>query len=393
MQVQTILHEHIAVPLDKAHIRQTKQKALIEMTSSLLNNSRLTLTSLGRHMQGEAFVKHKIKRVDRWLSNDALYNQSLEIYKAVFSSLLSKRKELNILIDWSGCCNWSECVLRASLLYEGRSITIYQEVHSTHVHQKPEIHNKFLKNLNILIPKDCKVTLITDRGFQVPWFKAVLALGWDFIGRISKSHHFKLENENRWKPLNKLYSSAINKARYLGGGEIGKSKPFKVFFHSFRGKAKGRKYSKPRNKPYYPHIQKMYKTLHHTPWILVTSLSPKSHGSKKVIKTYQGRMQIEQNFRDDKNERWGFGLQYNRSRSEKRIAILLLIAAMASYILMLIGITAEKMELHKRFQANTSKRRVLSFLFLAKQIVMQFEDTFSLKEINRSYQLISKGPS
>jgi len=390
MQVMPILHEHLSMPLHKAGIRQTKQKALTELTSSLLNNSKLTLTSLGRHMQGQAFVKHKIKRVDRWLSNTALYDQSFEVYQAIFSPMLLKRNELHILIDWSGCCNWTECTLRASLLFDGRSICFYQEVHSTKVQQKPYIHKKFLKNLKKLIPEGCKVILITDRGFQVPWFKAVLAQGWDFIGRISNSHHFQLDEKKSWKPIKELYKSATNKPCYLGKGGIGKSKPLEVNFYSFKDKIKRRKFKKTRNKPFYAQSQKMYKDVHKTPLIIVTSLSL---SAKTAIKAYQGRMQIEQNFRDDKNERWGFGMQYNRSSSKQRIAILLLIAAIASYILMLIGVTAEKMNLHKHFQANTSKRRVLSLPYLAKQVLIHLNENFSLKEIEHSYNFIAKGAS
>lgn len=391
MQVLPILHDHISLSLSKAGIRKTKQHALIDMTTSLLNDSKLSLTSIGRHMKGDAYVKHKIKRVDRWLGNSALYSQVFGIYQAIFTPLLSSRKELHILVDWSGCCNWTECCLRASLLYDGRSLTFYQEVHSTHEQQKGHVHNCFLKNLSRLIPKNCEITIVTDRGFQVPWFKSVLSLGWNFIGRVSKSYQFKLDNESDWRPLDTLYSTTTNKPTYVGPGKLSKSKPTEVYIHSFKGEAKGRKYKKPRNRPYYPHIQKVYKELHKTPWIIVTSISPKKLRSKKIIKIYHGRMQIEQNFRDDKNERWGFGMQFNRSGSKERIAILLLIAALASYILMLIGVAAEKANLHKKFQANTNKKRVLSFLFLAKQVMRHDGNVFSKKEILHSFQNIAEG--
>ncbi|MBS0290494.1 MAG: transposase [Proteobacteria bacterium] len=46
--------------------------------------------------------------------------------------------------------------------------------------------------------------------------------------------------------------------------------------------------------------------------------------AKKVINLYKKRMQIEQNFRDDKNERWGFGWRYSKTKNHERYSILLL---------------------------------------------------------------------
>jgi hypothetical protein len=51
----------------------SRKTALQVITSSLLNEAELTLTSLGRRMPGEAYVKHKIKRVDRFLGNPHVF--------------------------------------------------------------------------------------------------------------------------------------------------------------------------------------------------------------------------------------------------------------------------------------------------------------------------------
>ena len=93
MQVTTILHKIVAKSLTIANIRKTKINALIDMVESLISQkSNLTLTNLGRHMSGEAHVKHKIKRVDRWLANDGLYAASSSIYKSLFNKILRERK-------------------------------------------------------------------------------------------------------------------------------------------------------------------------------------------------------------------------------------------------------------------------------------------------------------
>lgn len=152
MQLNRVLHNFVGKSLVSAGIRATKVNALIDMTDALLNKSDLTLTSIGRHLSGQADVKHKIKRVDRWLNNAGLFEQSKDIYKAIFYNILVERKQLEILVDWSGCCNWTESCLRASLVYSGRSITIYQEVHSSENQQKESVQNQFLKNLKKIFP-------------------------------------------------------------------------------------------------------------------------------------------------------------------------------------------------------------------------------------------------
>ena len=51
------------------------------------------------------------------------------------------------------------------------------------------------------------------------------------------------------------------------------------------------------------------------------------------------------------------------------MAVLCLIAHIAEFFLLLIGTMAEKLHLHKSYQVNTKKERVLSLITLAKQIL------------------------
>ena len=57
------------------------------------------------------------------------------------------------------------------------------------------------------------------------------------------------------------------------------------------------------------------------PWLLATSMSA---NAQTVVDIYSFRMQIEQNYRDTKNHRWGWALDQRRSRSYERIEVLLL---------------------------------------------------------------------
>lgn len=394
MQLSKVLHNFVGKSLASAGIRATKVNALIDMTDALLNKSDLTLTSIGRHLSGQADVKHKIKRVDRWLNNAGLFEQSKDIYKAIFHNILVERKQLEILVDWSGCCNWTESCLRASLVYSGRSITIYQEVHSSENQQKESVHNQFLKNLKEIIPAICELTIITDRGFGPPWFKAVKALGWDFVGRVPSLLCYKILNETDWHAVKSLYDVNTNEPTHVGDVLLGKTGRDKLeaSLYSYKGDPKYRKKQKARNKPNYPQLNKQYSDMNKTPWVLATSLKGGENISKKIIKNYALRMQIEQNFRDDKNERWGFGMQYSRTTSTERMTILLLLAAIASYVLLIFGVASETKGLQRKFQANTVRnRRILSLLTLGKQVIRHMIGLFNTEDLIQGLRKIGAG--
>ena len=90
------------------------------------------------------------------------------------------------------------------------------------------------------------------------------------------------------------------------------------------------------------------------------------------MKLYRNRkrMQIEETFRDLKNDRWGFALVLARSRSRQRREILLLIAALATWALWLLGLAARARRWQRHFQANTERaREVLSVVFLGRELL------------------------
>jgi hypothetical protein len=117
------------------------------------------------------------------------------------------------------------------------------------------------------------------------------------------------------------------------------------------------------------------------PWLLATSLEGTS--AKRIVAIYATRMQIEETFRDAKNHRFGWSFEHARSKSSKRLEILLLLATLGMLAVTLIGTAAENRGVHLRHQANTIRaRRVLSLFFLGVAIIQRAEDAqFTDKEI------------
>lgn len=78
-------------------------------------------------------------------------------------------------------------------------------------------------------------------------------------------------------------------------------------------------------------------------------------------------MQIEENFRDTKNNKLGIGLEVANSKCAKRFENLLLIAALMLFLLWCIGYTAVLKGMQYSLQANTIRHRaVLSVISVAR---------------------------
>jgi H+/Cl- antiporter ClcA len=74
----------------------------------------------------------------------------------------------------------------------------------------------------------------------------------------------------------------------------------------------------------------------------------------------------------------GFSISESLTRNLQRLAILLLIGALATFITWLMGILTELKQWHRRYQSNTNKiRRVLSTFFIGCEVAK--ENRLSLK--------------
>ncbi len=100
-------------------------------------------------------------------------------------------------------------------------------------------------------------------------------------------------------------------------------------------------------------------------------------------------MQIEESFRDIKNQRTGFSLSETRSHSVERLANLLLIGMLATFVVWLIGRLAEEKQLQYQYQANTvKKQRVLSLFYLGCLLIRQGQLQFTQRECYQAIKLI-----
>lgn len=357
-----------------------RMKTLMSCSDALISGNKLTLTEIGRNLAGASDVKHKIKRVDRFLKNEHLNNEKVAVYQALAQPVISTLPALAIAVDWSGCCGHEYHLLRASLLVDGRSIVIYNMVVEQQYLEAKATHDVFLEELKKVIGAHSCVYIVTDGGFLTPWYSKVRELGWHMIGRLRGTMKCKQEKQSQWQTLKQLRAEASNIPTPLGKSRLTQYSPTAcdAFLHLYNGTQKGRKGSSRFTKD-----TKMYENLAKEPWLLATS--DQNLSSKQVVELYAKRMQIEQNFRDDKSMQYGFSWRFSKSTGVERMSTLCLIASLATTALWFVGREAERRKWHTKFQANSIKhRRVLSFLTLAKQVVKQYKVRITLNYIEKS---------
>jgi hypothetical protein len=367
---------HVAVILQELlgnTTHKTRLKTLTVLIEGVINSKTLSLTSLGRHIKTSGKECSAINRVDRFLGNAFYQTRSIRIYEVLTRRAIGGMKTPFVIVDWSSIpgshltASGEHCVLRASLAAKGRSITLYEEVHPKSKEGRAAVHKAFLRRFKSLVPAACKPCILTDAGFKNPWFKAVLAMGWDYIGRLSGAVHY--DDGTGFKALSGLFPQATSSPASLGNLKVAKTNPITTHVCLYKKTPQGRKHRGKSGKVLTNKLSRKNAKSQREPWILASSLTGKNI-ERLIVKTYSLRMTIEESFRDMKSQRYGLSLNDNVTLNVKRYIVWLLLAALASLIAWSVGYSAEKRSLHLDFQANTyKKRRVLSFFFLGCQVI------------------------
>ena len=344
---------------------QARVAALVRVVGALLSGGRLALTHLGRHRAGRAFVKYHIKAVDRLLGNRHLHRERDGVYRALARTVLGGVTRPVILVDRAdSALEHKQLILKAAVPVKGRAISVYEEVHPMRCYNNARTHRRFLHRLQSILPKGCRPIVVTDAGFRGPWFRDVEALGWDWVRRIRNRIKYLRPETGRWCYVHSLYRQATARVRHIGWRCLSRQHRYGCRLYLVRAW---------RCRPGRPHKcrtrRTKYRQMHRTPWLLATSLPHHRDAATRIKRIYAQRMQIEETIRDLKNHRFGFALRYARTKRPERLEALLLVAALATLILWLLGLAAADRQWVRHFHANTERRRpVLSTVFLGQQL-------------------------
>ncbi|EDJ4636108.1 IS4 family transposase [Salmonella enterica] len=354
-----------------APLHKYRQNALLDATIALINGASLTLTSIGRYLPGTAQVKNKIKRVDRLRGNESLHRNIPLIFRNIIAMLTSQLSLCVIAVDWNGYPSQEHHVLRASLICDGRSIPLLRWIVPSEKQQNAKVQQAFLNTLAEAVNPEARVIIVTDAGFQNAWFRHIESLGWDFIGRIRGNIQMRLKAKGEyWFRRQELQASS--KPEYLGPGTLARSEYARCdgHFYLHKKEPKGRKNKRSRCGIARPSQLKDASPAAKEPWLIFSSTD--DFKPRVIMKLYSRRMQIEQHFRDEKSERFGFGLRASYSRSAGRVLALSLLTTLSTIVLWLVGYHAENKGLHLRYQANSVRIwRVITYLTLAENVLRQ----------------------
>jgi hypothetical protein len=139
-----------------------------------------------------------------------------------------------------------------------------------------------------------------------------------------------------------------------------------------RRRKRGRKDRTPSGQPRQARRSRKNAHRNNEPWLLIASVSLQPYGAQQIVILYKTRMPIEENFRDTKSVTYGLGIANEGRTSFLRAANLLLMAALALFVLWLIGCWAKNRGWTRAVRVNSSSRSTdYSTIFLARQIIQE----------------------
>lgn len=386
MQQMTLLHKEFEKELPFVH--KTRLNCLMHTCNTAASNNTLFLTGLGRNDPSKTQTGSNIEKVNRLLGNKILYQERVAFYQLMASRLISSSMSPWIHVDWS-CINATTklYLLRASISATGRSIVLYEECHPKKKENNHKTHKHFLKNLEAILPPCATPIIVTDAGFRSPWFSAVRKMGWHFVGRLRNKNLVQIEGSQDWQLSSLLFDKATAKPTHEGHALLTEKEQVSVQMVLYKGKSKNRHKRNLNKKISASGKSKRHSKAAKEPWVLVTSLAQARDNPNLIVNIYRQRMRIEENFRDTKCHHYGLGLKDSLTKAPERMAILLLIAAIATFAAWLAGLITTLAGKASDFQAHSAKfTRSLSMVYLGREAIKkqcitsksQFDNAFKL---------------
>ena len=329
-----------------ADLHAKRIDSLSGATLGVMQSASLAVAVIGQALaQARGLVtKHAIKQVDRMLSNNGI--DVWDSFARWVPHQIGQRRDILVAMDWTDFDHDGQATLALHLVTgQGRAapliwLTVWKDELTK---QRNDVEDACLRRLVELLPAGCRVTILADRGFgdqKLFSFLAELGVGYviRFRGNIQVT-----DAEGTAKPA----------AEWVGkGGRARKLMDARV---TAKGQQVGAVVC--------VHAKDMKE-----PWCLATS--ERDATAATLINHYAKRWTIEPQFRDTKDLRFGMGLSSTRIGEPTRRDRLLLVSALATALLTLLGAVGESLGMDRLLKSNTSKTRTHS---LFRQGCMLYE--------------------
>jgi hypothetical protein len=329
-------------------------KTLSYLAAGLLEAQSLNVSKIGQHLPGAAYVKHKIKRVSRFVTNEGVDLD--EVTRALICLLSRPGEKLIVALDWTTIGTYE--VLTSGIVTKHRSIPIFWTVIDEHVVRKKDAEFQHLRKLRELVPKEAGPIVLCDAGFDDTSFLEAIGAHFQFVVRAAKNVSVRREGTHEFHKLSDLEIER-DRAYDFGIVDFCASYPVRV------------------------RLVIVHDRDQEDRWNLLTNVT--ECDERTVIRLYGRRFEIEESFKDWKAVRSGFQLKGHKMRSPENLARLLIIAVVAYLFLVLAGMLGEKRNLHRRYQANTAKHRVLALWRLGLLILRDHRPRLGRVDIHANH--------
>jgi hypothetical protein len=316
-------------------------QSLADGTVGTMHAATLAVSTIGRALaQAKGLEpKHAIKQVDRLLSNQGIDVDRAQALWAAFA--VGAREEVVVALDWTEYDRDRHSTLALHLVTShGRATPLlWKTVSKSRLAGKRNAHeDRLIKRLRAVLPENVKVTVLADRGFGDA---CLYALHWE----LELDHIIRFRGDVTVTDANgesrpaKDWLLPSGRARIMRDVKVtGYKRPVAAMVCVW---AKGMK----------------------EPWFLACGEGSRGRTAAQSVKLYGRRFTIEENFRDTKDLRFGMGLSSMRVSSVKRRDRMLLLSALATALLTLLGAAGESLGFDRLLRANTVKHRTHSLFF------------------------------
>lgn len=279
-------------------------------------------------------AKHGIKQVDRLLSNRKI--DDLDLVREHVAFVVGGRSSVVLTMDWTeyGLHGQNRLAINLVTRHGRATPLIWKTVPSAELKgQMSHMEAGLLLVLKSVLPASVKqVIILADRGFgNVDLYDEIQDLGFDFVIRFRGCIHVAAP-DGRSAPASEWVPLGGRARRILNARLTGQRHEVAAFVAVKQAKMKDS-------------------------WLLATSLP---YPATRIVALYGRRFTCEENFRDEKDPRFGLGSRLARVRSASRRDRLCFILAAAAALLTLLGAAGEHLGLDRLLRANTVKRRTHS---------------------------------
>jgi hypothetical protein len=326
--------------LDRVFAEDLHAKRVLSLTHATLGV--LHAASLGIHAIGQGLAaargmdpKHTIKQVNRMLSNAGIDVWALFEYWVPF--LVNERKEIVAALDWTEFDADDHATIALHLLTNhGRATPLlWKTVKKSELKdRRNDYEDELLVRLREVLPPDVEVLILADRGFaDQKLFKFMKDLEFHYLIRI-RGNVYVTNTKGERKRASEWVSPSGRPVALRNAKVTADECPVET-------------------------VVCVHDTEMKEAWCLATD---QAMTGAMAVKRYGKRFTIEESFRDIKDERFGLGLGATHIGDAGRRDRLILIAAMAVFLLTLLGAAGESLGFDRHLKANTVKRRTHSLL-------------------------------